>query len=118
MIRDKEMDHPISVKEQYLEEITGEALTWIKNLDDVQFMMEAVAAVVLDRPQQLKVPQPVLPGERGCQYSEDLLSEPSSSSGTSSMIMPLQMNLPMTGMGRPALPLRHLMSICPAKNLI
>jgi hypothetical protein len=60
MIWDKEMDRPISLEEQYLEDIAGEDLAWVKNLDDVKFTTDAVAAVVLDCPQQLQVPQPVL----------------------------------------------------------
>ena len=58
---DKEMDHPISMEEQYLEAIADEDIEWIENLADVKFMTDSPAAVVLERPKIAQVLQPVLP---------------------------------------------------------
>jgi hypothetical protein len=58
---DKEMDRPISLEEQYLEEIADEDIEWIENLADVKFTSDLQVAVVLERPKLAQVPQPVLP---------------------------------------------------------
>jgi hypothetical protein len=60
-IWDKEHDRPITMEEQYLEEIAEEDIEWIENLADIKFTMDSAMEVVLDRPKIANVPQPVLP---------------------------------------------------------
>ena len=60
-IWDKEHDRPITMEEQYLEEIADEDIEWVENLADIKFTMDSVMEVILDQPKTAKVPQPVLP---------------------------------------------------------
>jgi hypothetical protein len=60
-IWDKEHDRPITMEEQYLEEIAEEDIEWIENLADIKFTTDSAMEVVLDRPKIANVPQPVLP---------------------------------------------------------
>jgi hypothetical protein len=60
-IWDKELDRPILIEEQYLEEIAEEDIAWIENLSGVKFMTDLQVAIVLDHPKPMQVPQPVLP---------------------------------------------------------
>ena len=60
-IWDKEHDRPITMEEQYLEEIADKDIEWVENLADIKFTMDLAMEVVLDWPKIANVPQLVLP---------------------------------------------------------
>jgi hypothetical protein len=112
MIWDKEMDRPISLEEQYLEDIAGEDLAWVENLDDVKFTTDAVLRWFWIIPSNCRSHN--LFYRRTQTLTPSKHSFPTKRSLKFTTIKSLLMQQPMMGMGsRLALPLRHLAPALP-----
>ena len=45
-------DRPITVEEQFLDDIVGEDIDWVENLNNVQFEKMADTSIIIDRPKK------------------------------------------------------------------
>ena len=60
-IWDTTEDRPITVEEQFLDDIVGEDIDWVENLNDVHFERNTETTIIIDRPKKRVTFQPEYP---------------------------------------------------------